>query len=184
MEQNEDFAYRAVIAGDLQIWEDGTIWRIQNRRWNRWENRVIVQQCKPKRAEHDYGKYLGIRVMIDGKRVYALAHRLVYRHFKGPIPEGLTVNHEDGRKKRNHPDNLTLATDSEQQIHAVRVLGTHPAANQWGIKNPHSTLTTEPVVEIRRRRASGEKLRMIAVDYSVTVQTVSRIARGDRRSHG
>ncbi len=182
--QNEEFAYQVVLMGDLQIRDDGTIWRVHNRRWNRWKNRVVVQPCNPKRAEHDYGKYLQIRVMIDGKRVYALAHRLVYRHFKGPIPEGLTVNHEDGKKKRNHPDNLTLATDSEQQIHAVRILKTHPAANQWGSKNPHSILTTEQVAEIQRRRAAGDKLRLIAADFQVTFQTISKIAKGNRRSHG
>ncbi len=67
--------------------------------------------------------------MLDGKRHHALAHRLVYRHFKGPIPAGLTVNHLNGMRGDNRPENLELATASEQKLHAIRVLGCRPEKN-------------------------------------------------------
>jgi hypothetical protein len=122
--------------------------------------------------------------MLDGVRVYALAHRLIYRHLNGPIPPDMTVNHKDGQKKRNHPSNLELATNSEQQVHATRVLKVGHACNQGGEANSMATLTTEQVTEIRRRRASGEKLISIAGDFRIAFQTVSKIAKGDRRSAG
>jgi hypothetical protein len=126
------------------------------------------------------GKYLQVRIMIDKVRIYALAHRLVYLHFKGPIPPGITVNHEDGIKKRNHPDNLTLATYSEQQIHATHVLKVGHACNQDGPNNSMATLTPAQVQQIRHRRTKGERLAAIAEDYGIAFQTVSRIFRGDR----
>lgn len=117
--------------------------------------------------------------MLDGVRVYALAHRLVFRHFNGPIPDGLTVNHKFGRKKKNHPDRLELATYSEQIIHALHVLKVG-RTDQNGTKNAMAKLTLRQVNTIRRRRADGERLAAIALDFGITYQAVSKIARGDR----
>ena len=178
--RNEEFVYQAVLNGDLIIKPDGTIWRIRKRGWDRWKKKAVSRPCKPVRAENNVGEYLQIRAMLDGVRVYALAHRLVYRHFKGPILGDLTVNHEDGKKKNNHPSNLELATYSEQQIHALHVLKVG-RIDQNGEKNAMVKLTTCQVTEIRQRRSSGEKLLSIADDYGVTFQTISKIARGDRR---
>ena len=68
------------------------------------------------------GDYLQVRTMIDGKRIHALAHRLVWFHFNGPIPPGLTINHKKGNKKDNRPEMLELATYAEQVRHAREVL--------------------------------------------------------------
>jgi len=179
--QNEDFVYQAVLNGDLEILPDGTIWRLRKRGWDRWLQKAVSRPCKRVRAEHDCGEYFQVRIMLEGIRVYALAHRLVYKHLKGPIPEGLTINHEDGKKKRNHPDNLTLATHSEQAVHAIRVLGKNQRVlNQFGEDNEMAKLTVFQVLEIRKRRETGEKLKAIAADYGITFQAVSKIARGDR----
>ena len=179
---NEEFVYRAVKAGDLEIESDGTIWRVRKRGWDRWTQQAVSRPCERVRAEHDTGKYFQVRVMLDGVRIYALAHRLVYHHFCGPIPDALTVNHKDGQKKRNHPDNLELATYAEQAIHAARVLMVGHACRQHGEANSMCKLKDTQAEEIRHRRQAGEKLALIAVDYGVAMQTVSRIARGDRRA--
>lgn len=83
-------------------------------------------------------------------------------------------------KDDNRPENLELATYSEQMIHATRVLGTSAAAKQWGEANHRAKLTEVQVIEIRRRREGGERLAAIAADYGVAFQTVSRIALRDR----
>lgn len=176
---NEEFVYQAVLSGDLEILPDGTIWRLRKRGWDRWKKIAVSRPCKRVRAEHDTGDYFQIRIMVDKVRVYAVAHRLVWRHFKGPIPQGLTINHKDGKKKRNVPANLELATYAEQQIHAVRVLKVGHACNQSCEKNSMTKLLPDQVTEIRRRRAAGEKLLAIAVDFGIAFQTVSKIARGD-----
>jgi len=183
IKRNEEVVYQAVLDGELEIDSEGRVWRHIARRWNRWDKKTVPIACKRRRAEHDTGQYLQVRVMHQGKRFNALAHRLVYHHFLGPIPEGLTINHQNGKKKDNRPGNLELATHSEQAKHALNVLKVG-RTNQWGQYNAMAKLTTEDVAAIRQRRASGEGLASIAADYPVTFQTVSKIARGDRRSHG
>lgn len=180
--QNETFVYQAVKNGDIEIRSDGTIWRLRKRGWDRWKSEAISRPCKPVRAEHDSGEYFQIRAMLDGKRVMALAHRLVWLHFHGPIPEGITLNHKNGIKKDNRPSNLELATYREQQIHATRVLRIGHACDQHGQKNSMSKLTTDQVVQIRQRRSAGEPLKSIAADFGVTFQAISKIAKGLRRS--
>lgn len=158
----EDEVYRAVETGLLKIDSEGRIWRM-------WPTR--------RRAEKSSGDYLQVRVMTNGIRHHALAHRLVWRHFMGPIPAGLTINHENGKKQENAPSNLTLATYSEQAIHSRRVLGQH---RQDGALNNQAKLTPAFVAEIRQRRAAGEPLKSIALSFNVSDRTISKIARGQR----
>lgn len=59
------------------------------------------------------------RVNVDGRET--TVHRVVVEALHGQIPEGLTVNHLDGDKANNRPDNLELATQGEQVAHAYRI---------------------------------------------------------------
>ena len=121
--------------------------------------------------------------MFESVRVHAMAHRLVWLHLHGPIPSGLTVNHKNGTKTDNRPSNLELATALEQAHHARQVLR-RGKLDQFGTRNAMVKLTTEQVQAICSRRADGELIRVLAADYGVREQTISRIARGDRRSRG
>lgn len=178
MRENE--AYPAVVSGELEIDNEGRIWRTARRRWNRWQQASESLPVVRRRTENQTtGGYLQVRVMVDGKRVHALAHRLVYRHFNGPIPPGMMINHRNGDKGDNRPENLELATPSENTVHSRQVLK-RGRLDQGGQRNAMAKLTPEQVAEIRTRRAAGEKLTSIAVDYGVQMQTVSKIARGDR----
>ena len=176
---NEEAVYQSVVNGDLEIAPDGTIWRVRKRGWDRWTQKAISRPCRRTRAEHDAGDYLQIRAMFDGKRHIALAHRLIYRHLHGQIPIDMTINHRDGDKKNNHPENLELASHSEQQVHALNVLKVG-RTDQNGERNAMAKLTVSQVAEIRCRRKAGEKLSEIAADYGVTYQAISKIVRGDR----
>lgn len=177
--ERENVVYQAVLAGELRIDPDGTIWRLGARRWNRWTGHTVWVPSTPRRAEHRASTgYLQVRVMWDGVRFHALAHRLVYRHFIGPIPDGLTINHLNGHKDDNRPENLEPATPSEQVIHALRVL--EVGRDQRGEKNAMAKLTADQVSLIRQRRQNGERLASIAEDFGVSYQAISKVARGDR----
>jgi DNA-binding XRE family transcriptional regulator len=157
----ESILVNFVLKGEWEIDSQGRIW---NKKTGR-------------RAEHvvPHG-YLQVRKMMRGKRLCVGAHRLVWRYFKGPIPPGLTINHRNGEKADNRPENLELATYSEQAVHAHRVLG---KGQQWGQANPMAKLTNDQVVAIRNLYAGG-KLRQheIATKFGITIQTVSAIVRG------
>jgi hypothetical protein len=117
--------------------------------------------------------------MFDSIRYFALAHRLVYRHFNGPIPDGLTVNHRNGRKWDNRPNNLELVTPSGNVVHALRVLKVG-RLDQQGEANVMAKLTNSQVLEIRKRRLAGESLKDIAARYGVSDRAISKICLGQR----
>lgn len=181
----EEFVYTAVRAGELEIDAEGRIWRVAQRRRDRWGGPVKSLPTPRARADRVSAcGYLTVRAMVDRKRMTALAHRLVWLHLNGPIPDGLTVNHKNGAKADNRPSNLELATDSEQALHATHVLRRGRAANQDGTQNHAAKLTGDQVKEIRAARSSGEPLNSIAARYGITFQHVSAIARGKTRLAG
>jgi len=177
----EIYVYPAVISGELEIDQNGQIWRVAKRGWDRWNNVIRLNKCQRVRAEHGIGEYFQVRTMFDKVRYGALAHRLVWMHFFGEIPFGLTINHKNGHKKENWPGNLELMTHSEQSFHACHVLKRGHAAHQRGEKNYMCKLSDAQVAEIRQRRAGGEPLLSIAKDYGVQFQTISKIALYQRR---
>jgi NTP pyrophosphatase (non-canonical NTP hydrolase) len=124
--------------------------------------------------------YLMVRICIKGKIECTMAHRLVWRVLRGPIPQGLSINHKDGVKTNNHPDNLELATNHMQAMHAIRVLKRYQPV---GENCSRVTLTTEQVEEMRRRRLEGELVKVLANDFGVSGAQVSRITRGVQWGH-
>jgi len=100
--------YEAVKSGELEIDQQGRVWRVAKRSGNRWTGGAAATPCPRVRAEMINGLgYLQVRLMVAGKRHHAAAHRLVWFHFNGPIPDGVTVNHKNGVKSENWPDNLS-----------------------------------------------------------------------------
>ncbi|MBU0643679.1 MAG: HNH endonuclease [Alphaproteobacteria bacterium] len=99
-----------------------------------------------------------------------------------PIPASMTINHKDGVKTNNRPENLELATMSEQRRHALDVLSVarhHPT----GSKHPKTTLMEADVLEIRRRRASGERVIDIAAAFCMKPKAISAICTGRTWTH-
>lgn len=177
IKKSEEKVYSAVLRGELEIDNRGRIWRVgKHGRGN------ITYKCKRVRAEHHLPSgYLQIRAMIEGIRHNSSAHRLVWLHFRGRIPDGLVINHKNGNKSDNRLDNLEVVTPSVNAQHAARILKVGHCANQNGERNYMAKLTKSDVIEIRRRRnEKNEPLKKIADDYRIKFQAVSKIARGDR----
>lgn len=123
--RNEIMAYQAVVSGELSIDRSGRVWRLKKRTYDRWTGGTKTTACKKVRAEiGNLNDYFQVRVMRDGVRYYASAARLVWHHFRGEIPLGLTVNHKDGDKKNNRISNLELMTMRQQIRHSIDALGT------------------------------------------------------------
>ena len=113
-----------------------------------------------------YVRYL----LFTGERRYSrMAHALVYEAFVGPIPSGLEINHRNGIKTDNRPENLELVTASQNVTHAFRVLGRKQV-------KPNAKLTWDLVNTIRQQYASGEWSSVaLAKEHGVHYTTVRRV---------
>lgn len=115
---NDDRAEEIILkyVGVLfHINSDGEIWRIAYMR------KGSVVRCIPRRAEYtSKNGYLRVRVMINGVRIRASAHRLVYRFWIGEIPPNAVVNHEDCKRSNNRPTNLKAMSQSDNVHHGGR----------------------------------------------------------------
>lgn len=144
----------------------------------RWHGTKIIEVPR-RRAEHRTPPgYLQIRAVIGAKRVCALAHRLIWHYFFGSIPAGMIINHKNGIKDDNRPENLEIVTYAENMCHAYQI----NACNQDGERNPSAKLSNAEVEEIRSLYSTGRYYQKdLAEKYEVSFQTISKIIRGDRR---
>lgn len=180
----DELVYEAVGNGVFEIDAEGRIWRLLRPQTSRWGHETKLVPCERRRAESPSGPYLHVVISVDGQRVSAFAHRLVWRHFKGLIPKGLTINHDDGRQRNNRPGNLELATHREQTLHAINVLGWKSYKNmlgknsQPGERNAMAKLSEKAAREIRATpmvRGSGVAL---ANKFGVATSVISRVRSG------
>ena len=101
------------------------------------------------------------------------AHRVAWGLANGPIPEGLRVCHACDNPRCCNPAHLFVGTQADNMADKV-------AKGRWGKPGVH--LTSEQVLEIRAKLASGVTQLAIAQAYGATRQAISAIA--TRRNWG
>jgi hypothetical protein len=184
--EREEFIYQAVLSGDIVIKKDGTVWRVFQIRASGKSKRRRRVPVKPHRIDAIEKGAKGYRMVTltrYGKCVSVGAHRLVWRHMNGVIPKGITINHKNGIKHDNRPENLELATPSEQTLHAAYVLKVNNFANRKGEACYSSKLKDNDIRDIRNRAEKGESHRSISHSYDINKETVRRIVRRERWKH-
>ena len=172
-----------IRSGELEIDSKGRIWRLKKRhgrgvaQGGGYELGVRISPCRRVRAEYRQKQgYLLIARTLNGERTVACAHRVVWSYFNGPVPDGLTINHKNGVKDDNHPDNLELMTYSEQRKHALEVLNVK-RHRPIGSKHPKTHLNEQDVIRIRQLRQSGMMVKDIAKEYRMNPRAISAICR-------
>lgn len=138
--KTEDFFLSKVEDGTLRVTKYGKIFNNKTGRWIGTGNRR---------------GYKGISMMdpSDGKVKTMFVHRLVYLVHHGRIPEGMVVNHKDGRKWNNRPKNLECETDSGNNQHAINT-GLRPGTK--GEDRHNSKFTNDQVRKYRRSYKRGD----------------------------
>lgn len=103
-------------------------------------------------------------------------HRLIASAFCEGFDPSITVNHIDGNKLNNQSENLEWITTSENTSHQWRI----GLVNLRGENHPNSKLTTRQVNELRTRVKNGERVSLLAEEFSVSVSIIYKISTRDR----
>lgn len=108
-------------------------------------------------------------------------HRLSWEMVNGPIPTDALICHHCDVKRCVRPDHLYLGTKQSNAAdardrHLLSTGKQHPVPR--GMAHWKAKLTDEQVADIRRRRAGGQLLRVIGMDFGISEAHVSRITKG------
>lgn len=139
-------------------------------------NRTGMHRLRP--ADNGRG-YL--RVVRLGRNY--CVHNLVAAAFHGPKPVGLEVNHRDGDKGNNRPENLEYVSRAENMKHCHRIgLGRPPRGERHGqarLSEPDArALRAEyAALAVNGRLPHGESRRLQQA-YGVSESLVTSIGKG------
>jgi hypothetical protein len=173
--RNEEIVYQMVLNGCLEIDEEGRIWRVG----------VVVHgkvyRTKRRRAERreDDSPYLKLQITIGGRQYKCMAHRLVYLHFYGPIPQGAEINHKEGCHEDNRPEMLEAVSHGENVLHSYRETKTQC---RKGTNNPRCRLSEESVRAIRTALRTDRNID-VARKFDIHPSTVHSIKIGKTWNH-
>ena len=174
MTNNEMAVLSMVALRILRLDQKGRIWRtMEVSRGSKRQGRLVP--CRPRRADGGRSSkkgYRRVQVTIGRDRHTAPAHRIVWMITNGrPVPDGLEINHKDGNKENNAPENLEVVVRSENAKHALRELGAYRLTAKG------EKLTAKEALEIRHLCDANRLSRPeIAEMYRVSVVTVRKIA--------
>ncbi len=123
--------------------------------------------------------YLVVGLWANGKGRVCYIHDLVARAFIGEKGAGMSVNHMDGKKRNNKPENLEYLSLSSNAQHAW----VNGLCNSRGENSAAAKLTEEQAKEIRRRAIAGERTCDLAAEFGVGSPIISQIKHGTRWRH-
>lgn len=112
--------------------------------------------------------YLFVHLCGPQGRKKVVIHQCVMEVFGPERPPNTTVDHINRIRSDNRIENLRWATEKEQRQNSI-------PARQLGEKNPDSRLTSDQVLEIKKRLGRNESSRKIALDYNVSKTSILNI---------
>lgn len=111
---------------------------------------------------------------VNGKRILLTAHRVSYRAFHGPIPEGMEVCHKCDNRRCFNPLHLFSGSqldNMQDMIAKGRDSGSRGTSNRpFGESHHRSKLTNSAVIAIRE---SSETLSALGERYGVAFGVIS-----------
>ena len=134
----------------------------------------------------DEDGYLYVRMIINGKKVKRLSHRVVLSCFSNEVMKDKEVNHKNGIRNDNRLENLEWCTHKENVIHSFEVLNKKNSEKQIefakeffsGENNPKAKITKEIARKIIEDRNRGMLLKELKEKYNISISQISAICRG------
>lgn len=146
----------------------------------------IVRRSAPKIRKPSYNRdgYLRFRMSRGPERFNHQAHSIIALTFLGPRNQGQEVCHIDGNRQNNAIENLEYGTKAENMRHRD-LHGTTAKGDRHGMRihkglvagerNGKARLTSEIVLEIRRRYKQGHTQAQLAGNYGIKEPAVWKI---------
>jgi hypothetical protein len=169
---------------DWLVQRDGTIFspekttevtRTRNGVEQRYSHSTPQKQIAPWKTKSGY---LEVSIKHGDKRTKALVHRLVGLAFVPGYEEHLSINHINGIKTDNRPENLEWVTLAENTKHQWRT----GLVDLRGDNHPNKKLNGKQVVYIRRLLRQGIPAHQLAVIAGVSSSTIALIQKNQRWS--
>lgn len=138
------------------------------------ENRVGSGKQTGKTLKKQPSKkgYLRVSLSLNKVKFTTGVHILVAKSFVENPEKKPQVNHKDGIKTNNYPDNLEWCTNQENQIHAVE---NGLVKHNLGEKHHLSKLTNNQVKNIRQLSKLGFTGKELAKDHNISTVAMSKI---------
>lgn len=136
-----------------------------------WAGRILKSQVQ-------VIGYESVRPTVDGKNKHFYIHDLVASAFIGKKPEGASVNHKNGVKRDNRPENLEYVSHAENMRHAAE-----SGLIVRGEDHPAHKMTEAGVRQLRDDRKAGLSYSRIAKKHGLSIATAYQIAQRKYWSH-
>ncbi|WP_286776576.1 MULTISPECIES: NUMOD4 motif-containing HNH endonuclease [unclassified Pseudomonas] len=124
--------------------------------------------------------YKSIRLCVETKHRTFKVHRLVAYAFLPQPLDGQQINHINGIKDDNRPENLEWVTSEENMRHAF---SSGLGRSSLGENNVRAILCADDVRQVRLLSADGMTCAAISRHYRVSEATIRQILKGRNWSH-
>lgn len=148
---------------------------VRNRLGKHQEFEVNFEEKKLSQFKDKNG-YLYVSVKIGDKRQKFSSHRIIAKAFVEGYVDGLHVNHINGDKSDNRPENLEWITNAENVSHAWKT----GLCNLRGENQPTHKLTQKQVIEIRKALRIGVTPNSLSIIANVNPSTIYLIQKNKR----
>jgi len=164
------------------VYEDGSIWneartratkRIRNGVEQSFTSRLPSVKLSPFLSQNGY---LVVSTLQNGKRPKVFVHRLIAMCFVHGYKPHLTVNHINGIKTDNRPENLEWVTLSQNSKHEWET----GLVDLRGENHPCHKLTQRQVIHIRKALRLGIPANSLSIIANVSPSTIYLIEKGKR----
>ena len=122
--------------------------------------------------------YLVVSTLQNGKRPKVFVHRLIAMCFVDGYKPHLTVNHINGIKTDNRPENLEWVTLAQNTKHEWET----NLVDLRGEKHPNHKLTQKQVIHIRKALRLGVPANSLSIIANVSSSIIYLIEKGERWS--
>jgi len=139
-----------------------------------------ARRLKPTGTGRRHSGYLAVTLSKNNKSVKLTVHRLVGTAFI-PNPDNLPqINHKNGKKSDNRVTNLEWCSNSQNLLHAYRVLGRR-SPDQSGDNNANCRRSNEVDKLMRKAHRRGETAASIGRRVGISYDYAWQICAGLKR---